>query len=348
MNLSVRKPHAQRIEQLAQLGLVDFAVGVGVDALEAFTQRIRHSGRLRAFQGVTKPACFALMSLSSCRATPEVDHQRAPAPIPTLSSLPSPVRASPPALHPAAPRDPGSGVTELAPLTGAWLEQLPSSERPSTAPPAAKAPSASFPVFIAPPLGATAPRPLIVAVHGAGDRPEWACGGWRLAAQANAFVVCPQGNPMTSQKFAWASPAVLGDRVLVAVARARERYGPYLGAGPQIFAGFSQGATYAEPFLRQHAAEFPIIILAEGGYRTVQSPAFARAFRDGGGRRVVLVCGGPACFAAARNAKTVLERAGLQTLVVGDPQAGHNLNERMQQALQAAWPDIAAELPAEQ
>jgi predicted esterase len=112
-----------------------------------------------------------------------------------------------------------------------------------------------------------------------------------------------------------------------------------------IYAGFSQGATLAEPFLRRNAARFPIAILAEGGYQTASSPAFAKAFREAGGRRVVLVCGSPSCFQRSRLSKTVLERAGLEALVVGDPHAGHNLNERMQRALQDAWPQISAPLP---
>ena len=149
---------------------------------------------------------------------------------------------------------------------------------------------------------------------------------------------------MGGDKLAWASPTELATRVELAVAGARERFSEYIDTGPMIFAGFSQGATFAEPFLRAHAARFPIVILAEGGYATAQSAAFARAFREAGGRRVVLVCGTPSCFVSARTAQKVLERAGLQALVVGDSKAGHNLNERMQKALQAAWPEIAAPL----
>jgi predicted esterase len=202
--------------------------------------------------------------------------------------------------------------------------------------------TAAVTAFVAPPVGATAPRPLVVAVHGAGDRPEWSCGGWRLASLTNAFVVCPQGSPTTPRTFAWASPQLLSERVEAAVAAARAKFGEYVESGPMIFAGFSQGATFAEPFLRQNAARFPIAILAEGGYATARSPSFARAFRAAGGRRVVLVCGNPNCFSSAVTAKKVLETAGVEALVVGDAKAGHNLNERMQKALQAAWPELSA------
>jgi predicted esterase len=119
----------------------------------------------------------------------------------------------------------------------------------------------------------------------------------------------------------------------------------YIDDDALIFAGFSQGATLAEPFLRQNAARFPIAILAEGGYETARSPAFAKAFHEAGGRRVALVCGTQPCFRSAAHAKPVLERAGLETLVIGDAKAGHNLNLQMQNALQSAWPDIVAPLP---
>jgi len=96
--------------------------------------------------------------------------------------------------------------------------------------------------------------------------------------------------------------------------------------------------------LRARAAEFPIAILAEGGYALAQSASFASAYHAAGGRRVVLVCGSRSCFLSAARAKPVLERAALQVLVVGDELAGHNLNERMQVALQRAWPEISAPL----
>jgi predicted esterase len=322
VNLSIGKAHPERVEQLAQLCFVDLAVLVAVDALEALTQRITHSISVRGFARVTKMGALSLFSLAACRANPDVPAKRG-----ASVELPAPA----PLLHPPASRDPGGSTEALPALGGSWLVELKTAESP---------------VFIAPPLGATAPRPVLVGVHGAGDRPEWSCGGWRLASQASVFVVCPTGTAMGPDKFAWVSSAQLGERLEQAIDQTRQRFGTYFDAGPMIFAGFSQGATLAEPFLLKHAQRFPIAILAEGGYATAQRPSFARAYREAGGRRVVLVCGGPSCFISARSAQKVLERAGLEALVVGDPKAGHNLNERMQKALQAAWPNIAAPLAA--
>jgi predicted esterase len=223
-------------------------------------------------------------------------------------------------------------ATALPPLQAAWLERLGSGEHE---------------IVVTPPVGTREPRPLVVGVHGAGDRPEWSCGGWRLGAQVSAFIACPHGSPQGHDRYAWRSSEQLSRGVDRAVEQTRARFGAYVSEGPLIYAGFSQGASLAEPLLLAQAARFPIAILAEGGYATARSPAFARAYSAAGGRRVVLVCGSPACFRSAKLARKALESAGLQVLVVGDEKAGHNLNQRMQQALQNAWPEIAAPLPGD-
>jgi predicted esterase len=224
----------------------------------------------------------------------------------------------------------GTRVESLPPLRAEWLERVG---------------DGAAEVVIMPPIGAIEPSRLVIGVHGAGDRPDWACGGWRLGSAVTAFIACPQGVAMTKMTFGWSTPEQLQERALATLEVVKQRHRDYLSNEPLIYAGFSQGATFAEPLLRKHAALFPIAILAEGGYRTAQSPSFAKAYRDAGGRRIVLVCGNPGCFTSARGSKRVLEAAGLQVLIVGDPKAGHNLNQQMQQALQSSWSEITAPLP---
>src|SRR5215472_933690 len=36
-------------------------------------------------------------------------------------------------------------------------------------------------------------RPLLVATHGAWDRPEWHCELWQRISRGRAFVLCPRG-----------------------------------------------------------------------------------------------------------------------------------------------------------
>jgi predicted esterase len=218
----------------------------------------------------------------------------------------------------------------MAPLRAEWIEALP---------------TRSGVAAVTPPVGATTPSRVVVGVHGAGDRPEWSCGGWRLASQNTAFIVCPRGRPLSASTFAWSSTDELERRAEDALAALYERYGAYVDAQANVYAGFSQGATLAGTYLRAHAARFPIAILAEGGYPLLQTPAFTRAYYAAGGRRLVLVCGTPGCFAHARRAKQLLSPVNVEILIVGDEKAGHNLNERLQRALQEAWADITAPLP---
>jgi predicted esterase len=320
-HLDGSKTHAQRVEQKPELGFIDLAVGVAIDAVEAVLQGIvAHAHRLRRFWMRTKPARLLALGVFGCQN----GHETAVAAGPTSAG---PSEAVEP--HPLATASISGGAATLAPLRGEWLEHLGAGDDG---------------VAVTPPLGAITPSLLVVGVHGAGDRPEWSCGGWRLATQASAFVVCPRGSAMSPTTYAWASSKMLAARVTAAVQAAKARYGAYVASGPLIFAGFSQGATLSEPLLREQAARFPIVILAEGGYATARSPSFAAAFHAAGGRRIVLVCGTPACFRNAQGAGRVLERAELEVLVVGDEKAGHNLNERMQHALQSAWPQISAPL----
>jgi hypothetical protein len=47
---------------------------------------------------------------------------------------------------------------------------------------------------VAPPLETSEARPVVVVLHGMGDRPEPHCEAWRAVTRAHAFVLCPRGN----------------------------------------------------------------------------------------------------------------------------------------------------------
>jgi predicted esterase len=220
----------------------------------------------------------------------------------------------------------------LAPLQNiGWLERLALADGGSA--------------YVTPPVGAREPRPLIVAVHGAGDRPEWACGGWRLAASDYPFVVCPQGVKMDALRFAWDAPHTIEQRVEGALDAVRARFGPYVATGPVIYVGFSQGATMAGPTLLEGREHFPVVMLAEGGYDLMRDRMFLRRLRTNGTSRLMIVCGGAACFRTSKDVQSIASREGLEVLSAGDPLSGHNLNQRMQDALRAAWPSLVAGLP---
>jgi predicted esterase len=231
----------------------------------------------------------------------------------------------------ASPASPAAR-TELKPLLGvAWIEHLDL--------------DGGHEAYVCPPIGAREARPLIVAVHGAGDRPEWACGGWRMVAGEYAFVVCPQGMKMDPTRFAWDNPETIRKRVASAIAAARVRFGEYIAEGPTLYVGFSQGATLAGPTLLDPTQAFPFIALAEGGYDLLRNRAFLGKLKARGVESVLLACGTPGCFASMRAIEPNLSAAGIQALIGGDPKSGHNLNGEMQAGLQKVWPEFVAGLP---
>jgi len=252
----------------------------------------------------------------------------------THSEASPPGSAAPPAPA-AAPAPSGSAVPsahELPPLFGvAWIEHLEL--------------EGGHEAYVCPPIGAREPRPLIVAVHGAGDRAEWSCGGWRMVAGEYAFVVCPQGMKMDAMRFGWDSAETIRRRVASAVTAVRARFGEYIADGPTLYVGFSQGATLAGPTLLDPAQSFPFVALAEGGYGLVQNRAFLGKLKARGVDSVLLACGTAACFTSMRAAEPNLTAAGIQALIGGDPKSGHNLNGEMQAGLQKVWPDFVAGLP---
>jgi len=232
-----------------------------------------------------------------------------------------------------AGRDRDAISPKLAPLgDAAWLEPLDLGNGDAA--------------VVAVPLGAIEPRPVMLAVHGAGDRPEWACGGWRLGTGAYPFIICPRGTPVAPSTYAWSSWQQIERVALAAIEQVRRRFGAYVAEGPVTYAGFSQGATSAAPLLLRHAADFHPIVLAEGGYAFTSSAEFARNMARHGARKVILVCGTQHCFANAARARAVLEREKLTVFVGGDASSGHNLNFPMQNALRHSWKEWFAGEPA--
>jgi predicted esterase len=227
-----------------------------------------------------------------------------------------------PAVAPSA--DAGDASTALPALGGhAWMEPLDLG-------PGHRA-------VVTVPLGATEPRPIMVGVHGAGDRAEWACGGYRIATKVFPFIVCPQGLSAGGGKFSTAGADRLSADIDRAVALVREQFGPYVAPGPLLYAGFSLGAMHGVSVVANHGETYPRVLLIEGAYRE-WTPALARAFAKSGGQRVMLVCQASDCRSMFRQAQQDLERAGVEVRLVPAANGRHNLDEAMMSALERALP----------
>jgi hypothetical protein len=228
---------------------------------------------------------------------------------------------------------PDAGEERLQPLTNApWLDRLdlPGGEA----------------AFVSVPLGAREARPIMIASHGAGDRPEWACGSWRGVTNAYPFIICPRGTPTGDGRYYWRSTRDLGRVVDLAIVALRERFGAYVAEGPMLYAGFSAGAIYGALLVRDRASEFPIAVLSEGGYDQVADPAFATRFKANGGRRVLFGCStGPGCVRRLGRAKAQLERAGIEVRINDAGPVGHSLVDAVVRSLRGDMPWVVGGVP---
>jgi predicted esterase len=237
------------------------------------------------------------------------------------TGAPAPVDAAPEA--PAAPD--AAADAGLPPLGGAaWIERIEL--------------QGGGAALVSVPLGATEPRPIMVAVHGAGDRPDWACGGWRGVTRAYPFIVCPEGTPTADDRFYWSSTAELSAKIERAIVGTRRRFGAYVAEGPMLYAGFSAGAIYGAALVRDQAARFPVVMMSEGGYAELAQRGFAESFHKNGGRRILLGCStGQGCVGRFSEAQRFFERAGVDARVNDAGVVGHNLNAEVVRSLRRDW-----------
>jgi pimeloyl-ACP methyl ester carboxylesterase len=208
-----------------------------------------------------------------------------------------------------------AGDAKLAPLAGEWIEHRGDG-------------------WFIPPLGATEARPLIVAIHGAGDRPEWACAEWRDITSAYAMITCPHGDAFGAG-YAWSSVDQLDARARAAELDARAKYGAYVDPGPPILVGFSQGARLASIVARKHPDHWPVVALVEGGYDETKwgfGPAFAK-----GGKRVLFACSTWHCADGFRDGERSSIAAKVDARVADLGNFGHHMGTPVRDGLRTQF-----------
>jgi predicted esterase len=255
----------------------------------------------------------------------------------------STVRSSPPTSEPAgpaiAPADRPADSAQLDPEQGDPTDDEPFIDLPVPGFGAA---------VVSIPRGAAGPRPVLVATHGAGDRPEWQCEVWRGMIGDGGFVLCPRGRALGDWPgYYYPNHFFLSDELTASLAALKERFAGRVDLDAPLFAGYSQGATMGSLVLPKHAAGFRRAVLIEGGYGhfgewTLQS---ARRFHAAGGDRVILACGQGGCAQTAKRTKAVLEKAGIQTRLVYVQGSGHTYGGPMANALRDVFRWLVEEDP---
>ena len=129
----------------------------------------------------------------------------------------------------------------LAPLAGEWMQKL---ENPS-----------DHVDYVSPPLGATASRPVVIALHGMDARPEWVCNDFRATFGPWPFVVCPRGDARSPANYSWGSTVGMQRAITRALAAAEARFPGYVGATGRVLVTYSQSASMAPAMLASPAAK---------------------------------------------------------------------------------------------
>jgi hypothetical protein len=203
---------------------------------------------------------------------------------------------------------------------------------------------------VAVPLGATTPRPVVIGVHGAGDKPEWSCAEWSFTTGGGAFVVCPHGSvdPRWKGTRVWPSGHAIAEASARAIDALRARYGDHVAPGPFVYGAWSQGATLAGPAIAR-AAELglPIeaAVLVEIGHTPVDARATAASLRGAGVHRLVVSCSSLACRDFGQRMRSVAGAAGPSLHVVDVGLRGHWFDEPVFRALAAEWPWLTEDDP---
>jgi len=192
------------------------------------------------------------------------------------------------------------------------------------------------------PTGATSPRPIVLALHGNFDRPEWQCDVWRTITRARAFVVCPRGiprpdAPRSLDRWTYGKGSDVRAEVQAALAAVRTRFEGYVAGGPLLYTGFSLGAIHGVGIVAGDGQTFPRAVLVEGGHDG-WTAARAKAFAAAGGKRVLFACGQRACKADAAQARKNLKREGVETELVYGGEVGHTYDGPVAAEISRVWP----------
>ncbi len=198
---------------------------------------------------------------------------------------------------------------------------------------------------VAAPWSTDTRRPVLVVLHGLGDRPETHCEAFRNVLHASAFVLCLRGalDPERSEpgrtRYTLPGGDTLRAHVDAALLALEARYGDRVDTDRPLLAGFSLGATEAALLAQWETGRFPRVAVLEGGL-DVWDYGTAAAFAEHGGVRVLFGCGSPWCTPPARAAIGRIRANGggdtdAARLAFAD--VGHRDSPPLQAAVRAAF-----------
>lgn len=251
------------------------------------------------------------------------------APILPHAPAAEPYGAPPPSGAPPAVASPASPTA--TPLASEWVVKLEAPREPID--------------FACPPLGATGPRPIVVALHGMDARPEWVCNDFHATFGSWPWVICARGDVATKQNWSWGSVAGMQKAVARVVARVKERWPEYVTDDGSVLATYSQSASMAPGLLADaHAHRFASGFFLEGFSKDL--PMYAPAIAQHGLQRAVFFATQQGNRAPADRSARALGKAGIASFSLYGGALGHWFTPNTVPALRKGVPDAVRDLPA--
>ncbi len=199
-----------------------------------------------------------------------------------------------------------------------------------------------LPAEVALPLGARAARPLLIAIHGDADRPEWQCGSYRGVVRSKAFILCPRGVARDGgERFTLASESDTAAELRAALRQLKKRYGAHVARGDVVLAALGPGVQHALALAVEDPSFFARLVLVDGSTRALTS-AVATRFGQRGGRRVLVLCTPAACDGDVDERVRALRPTGVDTRVIHLP-SGHGLDPVTTSRLAKEWSWLVAD-----
>lgn len=190
---------------------------------------------------------------------------------------------------------------------------------------------------VALPLGATSARPVVVVLHGQGDRAEWQCGSFRGVLGGHVFVLCPAGQARGDGLSGWGGFDETAAELRAGLAALKARYGAHVAKGSIALVGYGESASIAADLARQEPSFFGRVALVNGDPAAF-SPSASKIFAERGGKRVLFFCTTKDCDDRGTERSLLLQRSGVQAKSV-TREVGPYLDARFTDALKGemAW-----------
>lgn len=199
--------------------------------------------------------------------------------------------------------------------------------------------------FLSVPLGAREPRPIMIALHGGSDKPEWACGAWRGITEAYPFLVCPRGFGGNDNTLGWRTASDTSMRIARAVDATKAIFGDWVKETKvTVIAGFSMGGSQAALLAKAEPKRYTRVVLSESAYAPEPVLSFPKPWAAGGGERALLSCTTSGCEPTYRKAARLIAAQKVPARLNIAPTQAHGMWALVVQSMRRDWPWLVADV----